>query len=156
MLFVLGFYRGFLPTLIQIMPFSGAQFASYNLFKKWWHDHFGTDSVRLSLASDYHFSIQASFVCGALSGMVAKFLVYPLDLVKKRLQIRGFEEARGLTFGQTPYYEGFVHCVSHTIQNENLAAFYKGLVPSLAKATISTALHFWLYESIVRMLADYR
>lgn len=150
-----SFYRGFLPTIIQIMPFSGAQFASYNIFKNLWNEQFHTDHLTVQLTGDFHMNIQSSFICGAVSGTFAKLLVYPLDLVKKRLQIRGFENARGLNFGQTPRYNGFIHCIVHTIQHENLAAFYKGLVPSLFKATLSTALHFWLYESFVKFLTKH-
>lgn len=153
---LIGFYRGFLPTLMQIMPFSGAQFATYKFFKDQWLQQFGCDhiSIRLNDEDRRQFLIQSSFVCGALSGFVAKLLVYPLDLVKKRLQIRGFEEGRGIGFGQTPYYQGFLHCITHTIQTEKFSAFYKGLLPSIFKSTLSTALHFWLYESFVKLFQE--
>ena len=149
-----SFYRGFLPTIMQIMPFSGAQFASYHFFKKLWAQRYNSDHLTVQLISDLHLNIQSSFVCGAVSGTLAKLLVYPLNLVKKRLQMRGFEQARGLNFGETPRYDGFIHCVVHTLKTENINAFYKGLVPSLFKSTLSTALHFWLYESFVIMLSN--
>ncbi|XP_027202279.2 thiamine pyrophosphate carrier protein 1 [Dermatophagoides pteronyssinus] len=149
-----GLYRGFLPTLMQIMPFSGAQFATYNIFKERWQQYYHADHLAINIGykHGHEIHIQSSFFCGALSGMVAKFLVYPLDLVKKRLQIRGFETGRGNKFGKTVHYEGFIHCITHTIQTENLAAFYKGMIPSIFKSTLSTALHFWLYESLVKKL----
>lgn len=147
-----GFYRGFLPMITQIMPLSGIQFASYHLFKKLWRQQFQCDHYPIQLGLHLHFNIQSSFICGAMAGTVAKFLVYPLDLIKKRLMIRGFEHARGSNFGKVPHYKGFVHCIVHTMENENLAAFYKGLLPSLFKANLTTALYFWLYESILLMM----
>ena len=139
------------------MPFSGAQFASYNLFKKLYIQHFESDHLRVDIpgtGGGLHFNIQASFVCGAASGTVAKFLVYPFDLIRKRLQIRGFEQARGTNFGHVPHYQGLVHCIVHTMENESFSAFYKGLVPSLFKATLTTALNFWLYETVLSMLLN--
>ena len=49
------------------------------------------------------------------------------------------ETARGTEFGAVPHYRGFIHCIRHTLEHEHLGAFYKGLVPSLFKATLTTA-----------------
>lgn len=38
--------------------------------------------------------VSGNAVCGFLSGLCAKTVVYPLDLCRKRLQIQGFQEAR--------------------------------------------------------------
>lgn len=150
-----GLYRGFLPTIIQIMPYSGSQFAIYKVLKKYclkYNDN--PDYIMFNIFKVYEkkIQIQSSLICGAFSGLFAKVLVYPLDFIKKRLQIRGFEKHRGKNFGYTPRYEGFIHCIIYTFRTEKLSAFYKGLVPSTLKATISSALHFWLYEIFVKML----
>lgn len=150
----LGLYRGFLPTIIQIMPYSGAQFAIYKVLKSYCHKYNDNgDYIMFNIyKNDTKFQIQSSLICGAFSGLFSKVLVYPLDLIKKRLQIRGFEMHRSQNFGYTPRYEGFIHCIIYTLRTEKFTAFYKGLVPSMLKATISTALHFWLYETFIKML----
>lgn len=38
--------------------------------------------------------MSSTAVSGSAAGACAKVCVYPLDVLKKRLQIRGFEEAR--------------------------------------------------------------
>ena len=56
-----GFYRGFIPTITQIMPFSGAQFASYNIFKSIWLHHLQSDHIRLELGPVGHINLQVSY-----------------------------------------------------------------------------------------------
>ena len=38
--------------------------------------------------------VAGNLICGGAAGLTAKTVIYPLDLVKKRLQVQGFEEAR--------------------------------------------------------------
>ena len=92
-----------------------------------------------------------SLLCGSGAGLCAKAAVYPLDVVKKRLQIQGFEHGR-VGFGQTPGYQGFIHCMRKVGSEEGLRGLYKGLNPSLLKAVTSTGLHFFFYEQACNVL----
>ena len=75
-----GLYRGLTPNLILIGPQAGAIFLTYNICKKLWIDN----------ARDATSNIWSqSFCCGAFSGMLGKSFVYPLDSIKKRLQVQG-------------------------------------------------------------------
>jgi solute carrier family 25 thiamine pyrophosphate transporter 19 len=42
-------------------------------------------------------------------------------------------------------YEGMIDCFRQIAKREGLAAFYKGLVPSLLKSSASTGASFWLF-----------
>uniref|UniRef100_A0A915JBG4 Mitochondrial thiamine pyrophosphate carrier n=1 Tax=Romanomermis culicivorax TaxID=13658 RepID=A0A915JBG4_ROMCU len=66
------------------------------------------------------FSVGAlrSFVCGSAAGLAAKTLTYPLDLLKKRLQIVGFEMARQ-QFGKVDYSTTLVAILRNLIVHES-------------------------------------
>lgn len=62
-----------------------------------------------------------NLVCGSCAGIISKTLTYPFDLFKKRLQVRGFEQARA-AFGQVknvgiPWILGVWIC--ETIQGQS-------------------------------------
>lgn len=95
-----------------------------------------------------------AIVCGSGSGALSKFMVYPLDVVKKRLQVQGFEEARKF-FGGVRNYNGLIHCVVVSIQEEGIRSLFKGLYPSLLKAALVSGINFCVYENVCRLLVLY-
>jgi len=84
-------------------------------------------------------------VCGSAAGVCAKVVVYPMDLVKKRLQIQGFEYGN-VVVGANRKYRSFIHCMRQIVAYEGVSALYKGFGPSLLKALVTTGLHFSMYE----------
>ncbi|XP_054715255.1 mitochondrial thiamine pyrophosphate carrier-like [Uloborus diversus] len=139
-----SFYKGLTPTLVQIMPNAGAQFAFYKVFQGMWVYAFSSDSNRSS-------ALQSS-ICGAASGIAAKMLIYPLDLMKKRIQVQGFEEARR-SFGAVRKYRGMIHCARCIFIEEGVLGLYKGVWPSILKAACTTGSHFLYYEETLKILA---
>ncbi|KAL7299801.1 hypothetical protein TKK_0007545 [Trichogramma kaykai] len=137
-----GFFRGLLPTLLQIAPHAGLQFGTYELMKD-------IKFLPGNLPEDSHHhkrvSVINSLVAGCLAGLVAKTIVYPLDLARKRMQIQGFEHGRK-GFGGFFRCSGLIHCLVLTVKQEGVAGLFKGLVPSQWKAALMTALHFTFYE----------
>lgn len=88
---------------------------------------------------------------GALTGLSARSIVYPLDVVKKRLQIQGFEHHHQ-TYGRHFVCTGFIHCIVSTVQREGAIGLFKGMAPSILKAVVTTALNFGIYDEIKKML----
>ncbi|XP_011409833.1 PREDICTED: calcium-binding mitochondrial carrier protein SCaMC-1-like [Amphimedon queenslandica] len=72
-----GLYKGLGPTLLAIAPFIAVQQASYDLLKHKATLHGLTPSPMLFLT------------CGALAGATAQTAVYPLDVIRRRLQVSG-------------------------------------------------------------------
>lgn len=138
-----AFYKGLLPTLIQIGPNTALQFGFYTFLLQIWR--------KWTNASMGHIGWIESMVCGSIAGMGAKGAVYPLDLVKKRLQVQGFEEARK-AFGKVGSYSGLVDCFAKIFRQEGIKGFFKGFMPSLFKAALATGCHFCFYEQACNAL----
>ncbi|KAL6268474.1 hypothetical protein P5V15_001607 [Pogonomyrmex californicus] len=136
-----AFYSGLLPTLLQIAPHTGLQFMFYGLFTDIYKNYIsGTDT-----------SFYNSMLSGSAAGLVAKTIIYPFDLARKRLQIQGFRHGRK-GFGKFFQCNGLVDCFKITVKEEGMQGLFKGLVPSQVKAAATTALHFTVYEQVLLLL----
>jgi len=147
---VTSFYKGLVPTLVQIFPLAGLQFGFYSFFKAIWEMSFSIKKKDPYQAPD----VEESLVCGALSGICSKGIIYPLDMVKKRLQVQGFHEARE-TFGKVQRYNGMLNCFKVVAKEEGITGFFKGLAPSTLKAGLSVALIFCTYEQCLSVIRGY-
>ncbi|EYB82446.1 hypothetical protein Y032_0360g3455 [Ancylostoma ceylanicum] len=133
-----GYFRGWIPSIAQIAPFTGLQFALYNLFVELW--------PRLVK----HHESTGSLVSGAMAGTVAKTVLYPLDMVRHRLQMNGFER-RG--FGRTSDYRiGMLRTMVMVVRNESVYGLFKGLWPR--QLVSAQALCFTLSKLVFGVASD--
>lgn len=145
-------YKGLVPTLGQIAPNAGIQFAVYKLFTNHIFNRIPYfQRYEGGLGTAVESSLIANLLAGSIAGSVAKTLIYPFDLVKKRLQIQGFQQHRK-AFGRQMYCNGLLHCVKLTITEEGFSALFKGYWPSVLKAILTSALHFAAYDEIKHYL----
>jgi len=143
---VRSFYKGGVPTMLQTAPYTSLQFGAYTAFSQLvdrWHLWQERPSTK-------------ALVCGVLAGLAAKTAVYPLDVVKKRLQVQGFQQHRVGFGAATPAYRGLLDCLWQMARNEGLRGVYKGLAPATLKAMATTGLHFTFYELVVRLMREAR
>ena len=132
------FYRGLTAALLAVAPQSGLQFGLYSLSTQLLASL--VTRTDQDLGEDL-ITVQGSLVCGALAGMATKTILYPLDVVKKRLQVSGWEEGR-VGLGATPRYSSLRDCVGQIVRREGATALYKGFTPALVKAVSTTSIHF--------------
>jgi hypothetical protein len=134
-----GFFRGIVPSLAQVAPYTGLQFACYHFLNRIWGRYFNAQGTESG----------GAFVCGALAGTFAKTLLYPLDLVRHRLQVNSFVR-RG--FGKTTQYKGMIRTILGVIKHESMLGLYKGLAPSMLKAAANSGCSFLFYEKTCDIL----
>lgn len=145
-----GLYAGLSPTLVEIIPYAGLQFGTYDTFKRWmmaWNRSRvpNTSSVNPN-GSISSFQL---FLCGFAAGTSAKAVCHPLDVVKKRFQIEGLQ--RHPKYGarvENSTYKNMYDALRQILRAEGFAGLYKGMYPSLIKSAPAGAVTFVAYEYI--------
>ncbi|KAL5228147.1 hypothetical protein ABZP36_016412 [Zizania latifolia] len=145
-----GLYAGLTPTLVEIIPYAGLQFGSYDTFKRsmmtW--NRYRYSHLNLGSEDDSVSSFQL-FLCGFAAGTFSKAVCHPLDVVKKRFQIEGLK--RHPRYGariENSTYKGMYHALKEIVAKEGFGGLYKGLFPSLVKSAPAGAVTFVAYEYI--------
>ncbi|KAJ2660882.1 mitochondrial ornithine carrier protein [Coemansia sp. RSA 1200] len=80
-------------------------------------------------------------VYGSLSGMMGKFVEYPFDTVKVRLQT-----------SETKVFSGTFDCLAQTWRNEGFRGFYRGLTSPLVGAMAENAIAFYAYNRLQNVI----
>lgn len=140
----LALYKGLVPAVTQIGPQMGLQFGFYASFQDLWRQIFEIDKHTKTGVSE-------SLLCGSAAGILSKMIIYPLDVIKMRLEIQGFEKARK-DFGSVRHYNGLTDCLTTIVKQEGARGLFKGLSPSLLKAGLAASSNFLVYEQCCYLL----
>jgi len=139
-------YKGWLPSVIGVIPYVGLNFAVYESLKDWIlkHPQWQPDD-----GADLH--VLTKLGCGAAAGTVGQTVAYPLDVIRRRLQMVGWKSGSPIItpdgqVKQPLQYTGMVDAFRKTVKYEGFGALYKGLVPNSVKVVPSIALAFVTYE----------
>ncbi|ORY65886.1 mitochondrial carrier domain-containing protein [Pseudomassariella vexata] len=134
-----GFFRGLGPGLAQIVPFMGLFFAIY-------------EQLRLPLGKlDLPFG-SGDATAGVVASVVAKTGVFPLDLVRKRIQVQG-PTRESYVYKDIPRYDlGATKAIRMIVEREGVRGLYRGLTVSLFKAAPASAVTIWTYERVLGLL----
>jgi len=125
-----GIYVGFMPTLIRELFGNYFYFAGYEGLKRHLAPSNGAQPSPLSL-----------MFAGGMGGVMFWLPVYPVDLVKSRIQT-----------DLTGQYTGMLDCFRKVIAREGVGALYKGFGPCMARAFPANAATFATYELMINLL----
>ncbi|AEO53957.1 hypothetical protein MYCTH_2295918 [Thermothelomyces thermophilus ATCC 42464] len=128
-----GFFRGLAPGLAQIVPYMGFFFAAYETLRP------PLSGLELPFSS-------GGAVAGTMASVLAKTGTFPLDLVRKRIQVQGPTRGRYVHKNIPEYYGGTIGAVRTILRMEGLRGLYRGLTVSLLKAAPTSAVTMWTYE----------
>jgi len=87
-----------------------------------------------------------------MAGVLAKTGVFPLDTVRKRLQVQGPTRGRYVHKNIPVYTGGVVKSMKDILRVEGLRGLYKGLTVGLIKAAPASAVTMWTYERTMVVL----
>ncbi|KAI8690899.1 Mitochondrial thiamine pyrophosphate carrier 1 [Fusarium sp. Ph1] len=136
-----GFFRGIGPGLGQIVPFMGLFFVSY-------------ESLRISLEGLHMPWGSGDATAGMMASIIAKTAVFPLDLVRKRIQVQGPSRSR-YVYENIPEYSTAWGAIRSILRTEGFRGLYKGLPISLIKAAPASAVTLWTYEQTMRFMLSW-
>lgn len=135
------FYRGVTVGVMGIFPYAALDLGTFSALKKWYI----TRQAKLTGVPEHNVTISNMVVLlmGAFSGTVGASVVYPINLLRTRLQAQG-------TYAHPYRYDGFRDVLSKTIQREGYQGLFKGLVPNLAKVCPAVSISYLCYENLKR------
>lgn len=105
-------YRGLAATAFGVAPYVGINFAAYEALRGVLTPPGQPNSVPRKLA------------CGALAGSISQTLTYPMDVLRRKMQVTGMK-AIGVR------HTGALDAMRWILKNEGVRGLYKGLWPNL-------------------------
>ncbi|KAI8559633.1 hypothetical protein RHMOL_Rhmol04G0188600 [Rhododendron molle] len=126
---VKGYWKGNLPQVIRVIPYSAVQLFAYDTYKK------------LFSGKDGELSVIGRLAAGACAGMTSTFVTYPLDVLRLRLAVE-------------PGCKTMSEVALNMLREEGVASFYKGLGPSLIGIAPYIAVNFCIFDLLKKSLPE--
>merc|ERR1719203_1125674 len=126
----IGMYQGLGTALVATVPSHALCFSTY----KYLSDRIarGPDGLKGAFTS--------SCLVGGVSGLVGTVTTFPLDMLRRRMQVKGMDHT-------LPQRTCMAEAI-HVWRVEGMRGFYRGMTPELLKAFPSVAITFGLYECL--------
>eukprot|EP01063_Lacrimia_lanifica_P031026 TRINITY_DN5041_c0_g2_i2.p2 TRINITY_DN5041_c0_g2~~TRINITY_DN5041_c0_g2_i2.p2 ORF type:complete len:306 (+),score=20.73 TRINITY_DN5041_c0_g2_i2:41-919(+) len=125
-----GLFRGTAVTILREGPSYGFYFMTYDAVKQWMNCHYNGPPPAYALA-----------LSGGLAGVMCWVPIYPIDVVKTRIQADNA-------------YNGFVDCARKSYQKEGAGVFFRGLSATVLRSFPMHATVFCTYELTIKLLTD--
>jgi solute carrier family 25 thiamine pyrophosphate transporter 19 len=153
-----GFFRGLSPAIVQVVPYMGLFFLSYETIRSNLPRSVFPGSSSESTSSSEpkgakaYLPLSTAALSGTLASVVAKTGIFPLDLLRKRLQVQGPTRTRYLHHNIPLHAGGIIATAKEIVLREGVRGLYRGLTISLVKAAPASAITMAVYESVLKKL----
>ncbi|XP_020223597.1 calcium-binding mitochondrial carrier protein SCaMC-1 isoform X1 [Cajanus cajan] len=130
-----AFYRGLVPSLLGMIPYAAIDLTAYDTLK---------DMSKRYILHDNEPGPLVQLGCGTISGAVGATCVYPLQVIRTRLQAQPFNTSDA--------YKGMFDAFWRTFKLEGFTGLYKGLFPNLLKVVPAASITYVVYEKMKKNL----
>ena len=128
---LVGLYRVVTPTVAGILPYAGMKFFVFETAVQEWRA--ATNEHTASVPT------HVRLLAGASAGLVAQTITYPLDVVRRNMQV---ESASGLA------HLNMAQWAKRIIAEDGVKGLYRGLSVNYIKVIPTTAVGFTVYEEL--------
>lgn len=140
---IFGFFRGLPLGLVGMFPYAAIDLTTFEYLKR------GLLSRKARIhqchEDDVPLSNFTTGAIGALSGATGASMVYPLNVLRTRMQAQG-------TVLHPATYSSMGDVARKTIQTEGPRGLYKGITPNLLKVAPAVSISYVVYENAKRAL----
>jgi len=143
---VRGLYGGMTPTLLGIVPYAGISFATFETLKSRYGEA-RAGPARDANANEPEMPAALRLLFGGVAGLFAQSVTYPLDIVRRRIQVVG---AAG---GYVSPWRALVD-IGRTEGLRN--GLYKGVTMNWLKGPVSVAVSFFVNDSVKAYFREQR
>jgi hypothetical protein len=179
-----GLYRGLFVSLAVTLPTFGISFSVYGTVKshilEMKRDQAPFPLSLLKDATTGHLSPYGSMLCGAISGVTSSLLLFPADVVRRRVQVAGLlrpptnpslssvsscsSSSSSRTMMQTIGGERSIvalannrQCVAvgeivRMLRADGIRPLYRGIVPEVLKIAPMVSITFGVYEYVMDLI----
>ncbi|PKA54063.1 Mitochondrial adenine nucleotide transporter ADNT1 [Apostasia shenzhenica] len=128
-------YRGVGPTLVGILPYAGLKFYIY-------------EELKSCVPEEYKKSVVLRLSCGALAGLFGQTITYPLDVVRRQMQVQSQQQMDvGL-----PRITGTMQGITTIVREQGWRQLFAGLSLNYLKVVPSVAIGFTVYDMMKSIL----
>ncbi|CAH2353112.1 truncated non-functional calcium-binding mitochondrial carrier Sal1p-1 [[Candida] railenensis] len=138
------FYRGIIVGVSGIFPYAALDLGTFTTIK----NYLIKREAKLTNTRIEEVKLPNWMVLslGAMSGTFGATVVYPVNLLRTRLQAQG-------TYAHPYTYTGFNDVLKKTIAREGYPGLFKGLVPNIAKVAPAVSISYFMYENLKYLFA---
>ncbi|XP_056166590.1 mitochondrial carrier protein CoAc2 isoform X2 [Syzygium oleosum] len=122
-----GLYRGVAPSLYGIFPYAGLKFYFYEEMKR-------------HVPEEHKKDIAVKLVCGSVAGLLGQTFTYPLDVVRRQMQVQR------LTACNSAELKGTVEALVKIAKRQGWKQLFSGLSINYIRVVPSVAIGFTVYD----------
>ncbi|GLJ22029.1 hypothetical protein SUGI_0412740 [Cryptomeria japonica] len=137
-----GLYRGVVPSLYGIFPYAGLKFYVFEELKR-------------HIPNEHEKSVLAKLACGALAGLMGQTITYPLDVVRRQMQVQTLavtKDSASSVRSMENEFKGTWDGLITIVQRQGWKQLFSGLSINYVKVVPTVAIGFAAYDGMKSFL----